>query len=65
MTDDADKTVFGQWTRGPSCPVVRQEEILRSVMMFVVRIGDRNEDVYVEEKHGDHPTQMPSRSMIS
>ena len=34
-------------------------------MMFVVRIGDRNEDVYVEEKHGDHPTQMPSRSMIS
>jgi hypothetical protein len=65
MTDDADKTVFGQWTCSPSCPVICQEKVLRAVMMFVVRISDRNEHVYVEEKHGGRPAQMPSRSMIS
>jgi len=65
ITDDADKTVFGQWAGCPSRPVIRQEKILGAIMMFMVGIGNGNEHIYVEEKHGGRPDQMPSRSMIS
>jgi hypothetical protein len=59
MPDDADKAVFGQRAGRPSRPVIRQEKILGPVMMFMVGIGDSDQYIDVEEKHGGQPESDP------